>query len=125
MTVPLNLDGSVTVAGFCPMGCGKTLHIRWRGIVECRAKDCPRPDAVTVILADPETEHLVVVGEFGYTIQHPLRERVHGALFECSVHADVSDTVDMYVGKPGKYRVTWTEDRELKWEFLGDADAPT
>lgn len=107
------------VAGCCPQGCGETLQRRGSdGVVWCGARDCPRPDSVHLVLQDPETEHVVSVGEFGYTIQHPLRERVHGALFECSVHADVSNTVDERMGEPGRYRVTWTEDRELKWELL-------
>lgn len=110
------------VYGFCPQGCGQTLQVDGIGTVSCYAPSCPRPDSVHLLLQDPETEHLVMVGEFGYTIQHPLRERVHGELFECSVHAEVSDTVDMYMGEPGRYRVTWTEDRELKWELLEGPD---
>lgn len=113
------------VYGYCPMGCGQTLQVDGLGTVSCYASQCPRPDALAVILANPETEHLVQVGLTNYTIQHPLRERAEGLLFECPVFPAVSDTVHLKMGDPGLYRVGpyMPGDGALRWERIGHADA--
>ena len=112
------------VYGSCPMGCGQTLQVDGLGSVTCYSANCPRPDAVQVLLADVETEHLVLVGSplFSYTIQHPLKERLEGQLFQCPVAAEVSDTVHQRMEEPGVYRVSRGDDRQLYWELIGDAD---
>lgn len=75
--------------GHCPMGCGQTLRYRTNtGRVVCIAADCPRPLAVAELLADPETEHLLTVTDTGWTVKHPLRERLDDALMTCRA-ADV------------------------------------
>lgn len=120
--VPTRIVG--IVYGSCPMGCGQTLQVDTLGNVTCYSQGCPRPDAVAVLLADVETEHLVQVGEFGYTIQHPLKERLEGQLFECPAAAAVSDEVARRLQRPGVFRVEFNPDGGvLAWEFLAGPDA--
>lgn len=95
-----------TVPGYCPMGCGETLFAGAGGYITCNYLDCPRPDAVSVLLADPETEHIVVVEPDTFSVQHPLRERLNGDLFTCGLHAWLTDQ-DGPPRKPGRYRVKW------------------
>jgi hypothetical protein len=99
----------VRVKGFCPMGCGETLELSIRsGEIRCTYyneetdDECPQPYAVSLILSDAETEHIVNVDRFGrWNMKHPLRERVLGELLEC----EVGDTMSSQVGvTPGKYR---------------------
>lgn len=77
------VDNPRKVQGCCPMGCGETLFLGFNGYVTCAALPCPRPDAVTVILEDRETAHLVRIRKGGWTVQHPLRERVDRSLLDC------------------------------------------
>lgn len=92
--------------GKCPMGCGETLHFsNVSGVVECIAPACPRPLAVTDLLANPLTDHKVEIDEHGFAIKHPLHERIEDKLFECELQKWLSD-----LGQPpvryGLYRVT-------------------
>ena len=75
------------IEGYCPMGCGETLFRGAGGGITCSYLQCPDPTAVDTILSERETEHVVVIDADGFTIKHPLRERVHGELFECGLHA--------------------------------------
>lgn len=93
------------VAGYCPMGCGQTLFLGSGSQIRCSNHGCPRPDAVDELLADRETEHVVVLGEATFSIQHPLRERLDGALFECQLHEWLSEQDGPPEG-PGQYRVS-------------------
>src|ERR1700734_726671 len=78
------------VQGCCPMGCGETLTLAAEGCVTCMSLRCPRPDAVTVLLGDQETEHVVVFGAAEFTVRHPLRERLDDALMDCDLHHDIA-----------------------------------
>jgi hypothetical protein len=97
------------------MGCGKTLVLAGGGCVTCMSLRCPRPDAVTSLLDDPETAHIVVLGDRDFTIRHPLRERLDDALMDCALHEYIAG-LDGPPAAPGRYRVTgqpgnltWTE----------------
>lgn len=93
-------------AGFCPMGCGQTLAFREEdGAINCAAQGCPEPEAVGKILGDEETEHVVTFDVQGFSIQHPLRERIGGALHECALHRVLADHSGPPY-KPGRYRAT-------------------
>lgn len=95
---------SASIAGYCPMGCGQTLFRAAGGYVTCSYITCPRPDAVSMLLADREVEHVVNFTGFGFTIKHPLRERLGDELLNCELH----ETLSSYDGppvKPGRYRV--------------------
>lgn len=106
MTTPATLP-TTHVQGYCPMGCGGTLTLGAGGYITCGHLGCPRPDAVTTILAVRESEHVVDFGGTGFTILHPLRERLDDALLHCELHAYCQD-LDGPPVKPGKYRATWS-----------------
>lgn len=77
----------VDIQGFCPMGCGRTLHVGEPGMVYCAAPNCPKPGAVTELLADAHIgDHVVRLHEIGFEITHPLAERLTGQLFDCDFH---------------------------------------
>ena len=98
------------IAGFCPMGCGFTLSLdAGQAIVRCSAEDCPRPEAAHDILMTRETEHIVTLrghGEDGgFSIEHPLRERLGSALHKCQLHVELRG-LSGSPEEPGRYRVT-------------------
>jgi len=95
------------VAGYCPMGCGQTLYVdieQEPTQVLCVEGDCPRNDAMSLIMGNPETEHVVDFQADGYTVQHPLRERILGHLFDCPLFEQLSSIPNMRW--QGKFRVT-------------------
>ncbi len=103
------------VVGYCPMGCGQTLMLGTGGHVTCGHLPCPDPCAVDSILTERETEHIVNFDRSGFTVWHPLRERVGAALLDCALHNDIASMAGPPV-HPGKYRATrsggrwtWTE----------------
>lgn len=103
------------LAGHCP-GCGgSTLFVGDGGHITCSLLDCPDPTAVDRILDDRETEHVVLIEQSSFNLQHPLRERGED-LFACDMHARLSALAGPPV-RPGRYRVVadggggfhWTE----------------
>ena len=104
------------IKGYCPMGCGETLFIGEGGYVTCSWVECPRPDAVSSLLEDKESEHIVVMEEDHFVMQHPLRERLEGALFDCGLHVKLGELPERPVS-PGVYRVTERPDPEDPFLF--------
>jgi len=102
------------VQGFCPMGCGQTLSAMDGGHITCRHIDCPHPTAVDEILADRETEHLVVFSESAFTVRHPLRERLDDALMECQLHEHIAGLSGPPTA-PGRYRALAEGPDEWSW----------
>src|SRR5690242_8844210 len=103
------------VQGHCPMGCGETLFLGEGGHVTCSYINCPRPTAVDELLADSETEHIVVIGEETFSIQHPLRERLDGELHDCALHLDLSLARDYVAAqKVGVYRAHRCAEPEIR-----------
>lgn len=92
------------VQGYCPMGCGETLFLGSGGYITCGYVECPRPDAATDILAERETEHIVLLESRTFSIQHPLKERLDGELFLCNLHDELTN-IGGPPRLPGKYRV--------------------
>lgn len=79
----------INIEGFCPMGCGPTLRAeegRAVNKIVCWDKDCPEPLAAQRILLDRETEHVIQFTGSGFSIQHPLRERLDDLLMTCELH---------------------------------------
>lgn len=109
------MRNSYDVAGYCPMGCGQTLHLWAMGEIQCTAPDCPDRDAVTKLLSDPESDHRVRINEHDYIVKHPLRERIDGGLFNCSLH----DRINLGPSdiEPGEYRVISNGD-VVTWEEI-------
>jgi hypothetical protein len=93
-----------TIPGFCPMGCGATLFVGSGGHITCSCIPCPNPAAVDLILADATVGHIVVLDEFDFKIQHPLRERLDGELFDCPFNLYMSEQTGPPV-PPGRYLV--------------------
>jgi hypothetical protein len=121
MTAPIAASETAGVpmylVGYCPMGChGQTLVVR-RGHALCSAPSCPRPMAAAEILWDREQLHLVRLGEHGFTIQHPLWERLDDGLFACNVQTSIQSLGGAPV-PPGLYRLhdEGTEVGDWKWE---------
>lgn len=113
-------DDDHSIRGHCPMGCGKTLFRGQGGYVTCSWAECPNPGAASDILAESETQHIVIFGEDDWTMQHPLRERLNGELFDCPVHRHVSELSGPPV-QLGRYRVWPAEnstDEHYYWEPL-------
>lgn len=108
-------DGLLPIVGFCPMGCGHTL-LESGGYIMCAHGGCPRPTAASEILAEPETEHVVRLGADSFDIQHPLRERLDGQLFDCPLHEWLT-AQDGPPEEPGRYRVRQPFGRSV-WEQL-------
>lgn len=109
---------SAQVQGYCPMGCGQTLFLGSGGYVTCSLDKCPRPDAASDILGEPETEHIVLLEPGTFSIQHPLKERLDGDLFKCGLHSELSDASGP-PSMPGRYRV-YGQALAAHWERLGD-----
>ncbi len=103
-----------TVEGGCPMGCGETLVLADTGRVECSSMLCPQPDALASLLADSETEHVVTFGAVGFTIRHPLRERITGDLESCALHQYCAAMTNP--PSPGRYRAE-RDQVEGGWSF--------
>lgn len=102
------------VKGRCPMGCGETLFVGDGGYITCSWHACPHPDAVDLILADGETEHIAEFGPESFTLQHPLRERLDDGLFRCGLHARLAALPAAPV-PPGRWRVRMV-DGDLLYE---------
>lgn len=102
-----------TVAGECPMGCGTTLYLTHDDQIACSAGDCGRPRAAAEILTDGETAHIVHLGPYDFSLQHPLAERLDGRILTCRVNRAISTA-----GSPpqpiGSYRVVPTASG-LEW----------
>jgi hypothetical protein len=119
----------IKLVGHCPI-CGEsTLYAKPGGLIHCANAECANRVAVTAILGEHETEHIVTLNddamtwvfnkETGYdeqvspgvfygsfTIRHPLRERVELAdLADCTLHPRLSRN---HPGEAGTYRVTPT-----------------
>lgn len=103
------------VQGYCPMGCGRTLFLGVGGYVTCSYIQCPKPDAVVDILADRESEHIVILSGGTFSIKHPLRERVDGDLFDCLLDRYLRQ-LDGPPLKPGTYRARRNASGSWRWE---------
>jgi hypothetical protein len=106
----------MTIQGYCPMGCGQTLFLGSGGYVTCSYLQCPKPDAVSVILADIYTDHVVEFGDTEFTVKHPLKERLNDALFTCELHTYIAG-MDGPPVSPGRYFALPRGDR-WTWQRL-------
>lgn len=113
----------IKVNGFCPRGCGETLYLH-QGNVCCSDFHCPEEGAVTKILSDAEVEHIVGFGTSGFTIRHPLRERVNDEILECELGEYLS-TFSSSPRELGAYRARPWGDKHWHFEEIqlrGDED---
>jgi uncharacterized protein DUF6085 len=104
------------IQGHCPLGCGEGLILGEGGQIWCADLLCPRPTAAAEILADAEADHVVVLGGAGFTVRHPLRERLDDLLMSCTLHEYLANLPGP-PQPPGRYRVTG-EPASLSWTSL-------
>ncbi|MGW0993499.1 DUF6085 family protein [Streptomyces sp. NPDC002523] len=108
------MTDNMRVPGYCPMGCGQTLERRGTdGVIVCQATYCPQMYAVRDLLADRETEHIVQFHADGFTIRHPLRERLGDVLMRCDLHWHCV-SLPGPPESPGRYRAV---ERDGDWSF--------
>jgi len=112
----LDEHGKRRVQGYCPMGCGKTLYLASQGVVECVKPDCLDPVAVTGLLWDSETEHLVHFEDDGWQAKHPMRERLGDKLLRCDIGEAVITMLKFPV-KPAIYRVRRSAVHSNTWSW--------
>jgi hypothetical protein len=95
---------------YCPMGCGNTLHVMQPGMIRCLLKGCHDPMAVQKILSQPESHlDIVQIDEDGFSILHPLRERIGGGLFDCPVNKALL-AMSAPPAPPGRYQAKLGDD---------------
>jgi hypothetical protein len=96
----------VDVTGWCPMGCGRTLHLNSEsGMIACLNKACPSPLAVTKLISADRPFHLVKISRKDFSVEHPLKERAIGSLFDCSLVTWL-EALDRAPVSAGFYRVS-------------------
>lgn len=103
------------VQGHCPACGGASLFLAEGGHVTCSRLECPRPTAVDELLADRETDHIVVLEQTDFTVRHPLHERLDDALLTCDVHQRIR-ALDGPPRELGTYRVTVLPGGSWMWE---------
>lgn len=87
------------------MGCGPHLHVMPGGMIMRLAPGCPDRGAVTGIISDPETGHVADVTEDGWTLKHPLRERLGDGLFACTAGEVMRRAEEDGALLPGRWRL--------------------
>jgi hypothetical protein len=108
----------------CP-ACGAegSLYRGFQGRITCSTEECPDAGAVHNLLNDPHLmDHLVKVIEQdgtvpGWTIRHPLVERIHDRLFQCHYGMELAmqRQANLDLG-PGVYVVERTP-RGRRWHL--------
>jgi hypothetical protein len=73
------------------------------GAILCHHYGCPEPTAAHDILGDHETEHVVEFTTEGWTLRHPLIERIDDRLMSCAVGEMVAALKNG--PEPGRYRL--------------------
>ena len=107
------------VNGWCPMGCGRTLYLALSGNIICSRFKCPNPNAVTTIIKNSETQHIVKFEEgFRFSVKHPLRERIDDDLMNCPLVAYLEDQSFAPVEVPGIYRAAHLHQVLWAWERI-------
>lgn len=107
----------ILLEGYCPACGSQTLYaeeMRAVNRIICMGDNCPDPHSVHRILEDAETEHVVQFSGAGFTIRHPLRERIDDGLMDCELHLAAMDMPGPPEGRPGRFRALLKDGR---WEF--------
>jgi hypothetical protein len=112
------MPGVTRVQGHCPACGSASLFLGDGGYVTCGRLDCSCRSAASDILAERETEHVVVFKAGSFTVKHPLRERINDELLTCELHAYIS-RLDGPPTMPGVYRAVMGETR---WMFYPVAE---
>jgi hypothetical protein len=78
-------------------------------MIMCLAKDCPEPGAVTRIISSTETKDIVQIDAGGFSILHPLRERLGNGLLDCPVNKALL-AMSEPPALPGRYQARLGDD---------------
>jgi hypothetical protein len=102
-----NVEPAVLPGIYCP-ACGApdiVVTANKGGLLRCTYVVCPDPRALEKVLSDPRLhQHIVRLDEDGWTVRHPLIERIDDRLFTCSLnHYLSSDDVLLNAMVPGEY----------------------
>jgi hypothetical protein len=98
----------ILLEGHCPTCGNQTLYaeeMRAVNRIICMGDDCPDPHSAHRILQDDQTDHVVHFSGAGFTIRHPLRERIDDALMDCELHLALMGMPGPPEGRPGRFRV--------------------
>lgn len=106
------------VAGYCPMGCGRTLFLGEGGTITCCYLHCPDRLAADRILAGALIAAEIDRLPSTFTIRHPLRERIDDELLRCALHEYVAG-LDGPPVRPGRYRAVG-EGEQWIWRAAPD-----
>lgn len=105
----------IQVKGYCPACGNQTLRVLEDESdptpVVCVGENCPDMGAVHRILQDAQTDHVVHFSGSGFTIRHPLRERIDDALMDCELHLALMGMPGPPDGRPGRFRMFWKDGR--------------
>lgn len=97
----------ILLEGHCPTCGNQTLYAEEMRVVNriiCMGDDCPDPHSVHRILQDSQTDHIVHFSGAGFTIRHPLRERIDDALIDCELHLALMGFPGPPEGRSGRFR---------------------
>lgn len=103
--------GNIALPGRC-CACGNTslsVVMAPELAITCTALGCYDPLAWMQLMKEGgETEHIVRIEDDGHSIQHPIRERIGGRLFECSLFTWLHEmALRSELPSCGIYRVRW------------------
>lgn len=100
-------EAPVRINGRCPMGCGETLAVAGGGHIVCMALQCPDPAMLDKVISHEAMDrHIVILDDEGFSVQHPLSERLTD-MTECDVHQAMHEQ-DGAPASPGRYYIEVT-----------------
>lgn len=89
------------------MGCGPTLVLNYNGQVACSNPHCPDALMIDKVISHEAMEkHVVILDDEGFSIQHPLSERLTD-MTQCDVHKAMHEQ-DEAPAAPGRYYISVT-----------------
>lgn len=108
------------INGYCPACAAPELVMDYATAqLRCDSPGCPQPDAAHVILQDTQVDHVVTFTADGFTLRHPVRERVNDDLLRCEVHRWIFEHDPGLT--PGRYKVVADNTGlPVDYEKLGD-----
>lgn len=85
----------------------------------------PDADLVRALLADPHrNDHILQLNHTGWTLQHPVIERVTGNLFDCHLGQEGDQLQHLWdTQEPGRY-IAWLTEGEIWTEPIHETGVP-
>jgi len=95
----------------------------WLEAPPLKEDDWPKYFAEAIIEAFGGSEHTVKVTETGWTLQHPITERLEDTLFECTLSGPVG-VANFHDKLPLGVSRVWIEDGNVQWEAVHPEQPP-